>query len=58
VLVVHGTDDLQTEEASRIYVDAFPNARFHVIEDVTHFPFYEQPDEFAVVVGEFLSGLK
>ncbi len=58
LLVVHGADDLQTEEASRIYVDAFPNARFHVIEDATHFPFHEQPEEFAAVVGEFLRGLK
>jgi len=58
VLVVHGADDLQPEEASRIYVDAFPNARFHVIEDATHFSFYEQPEEFAAVVGEFLRGLK
>jgi proline iminopeptidase len=55
VLVIHGADDLQTEEASRVYVDAFPNARFHVIEDATHFSFYEQPEEFAAVTGEFLS---
>jgi proline iminopeptidase len=58
VLVVHGADDLQPEEASRIYADAFPNARFHVIEDATHFPFYEQPVEFAAVTGEFLGELK
>jgi len=58
MLVVHGADDLQPEEASRIYVDAFPNARFHVTEDATHFSFYEQPEEFAAVVGEFLRGLK
>ena len=58
VLVVHGADDLQPEEASRTYVDAFPNARFHVIENATHFSFYEQPAEFGAVIGEFLSGLK
>lgn len=58
VLVVHGADDLQTEEASRIYVDASPNARFHVIEGATHFSFCEQPEEFAAVVGEFLGELK
>lgn len=58
VLVIHGADDLQPEEASRVYVDAFPNARFHVIEDATHFSFYEQPEEFAAVVSEFLGGLK
>jgi len=58
VLVIHGADDLQSEKASRVYVDAFPNARFHVIEGATHFPFYEQPEEFGTVVGEFLRGLK
>jgi len=58
VLVIHGADDLQSEKASRAYVDAFPNARFHVIEDATHFPFYEQPEEFGTVLGEFLRGLK
>jgi proline iminopeptidase len=58
VLVIHGADDLQTEEASRIYVDAFPNARFQVIEDATHFSFYEQPDEFSAATSEFLSELK
>jgi pimeloyl-ACP methyl ester carboxylesterase len=58
VLVIHGANDLQTEKASRTYVDAFSNARFHVIEDATHFSFYERPEEFAAVVGEFLSELK
>jgi pimeloyl-ACP methyl ester carboxylesterase len=58
VLVIHGADDLQTEKASRTYVDTFPNARFHLIDDATHFPFYEQPQEFSAVTGEFLSELK
>ncbi len=58
VLVIHGTNDLQPETASRMYVEAFPNARFEVIENATHFPFEEQPEEFGAIVGEFLSGLK
>ena len=57
VLVIHGSDDLQTEDASRSYVDAFSNARFHVIRDATHFPFVEQPAEFAAAVGQFLDEL-
>jgi proline iminopeptidase len=57
VLVIHGTDDLQTEDASRIYVDAFPNAEFQVIQNAGHFPFLEQPEEFAVAVGQFLGEL-
>jgi len=57
VLVIHGANDLQPEEASRLYTDAFPNASFAVIDGATHFPFREQPDEFARITGEFLSGL-
>ena len=58
VLVIHGADDLQTEATSRVYADAFPNATFHVVENATHFPFYEQPQEFARVVGELLGELR
>lgn len=57
VLVVHGAGDLQPEAASRQYAEAFPNARFRVIENATHFPFYEQPAQFAARVGEFLREL-
>lgn len=58
VLVIHGAGDLQPEAASRAYVEAFPNARFQVIENASHFPFYEQPADFAASVGEFLDELK
>ncbi|MFQ5614891.1 MAG: alpha/beta fold hydrolase [Anaerolineales bacterium] len=58
VLVIHGADDLQTEAASRIYVDAFPNARIRVVENAGHFAFQEQPEAFAAIVGEFLSELE
>lgn len=55
VLVVYGSDDLQTEAATRHYVDSFPNARFVTIDDASHFAFEEQPDVFAKVVAEFLT---
>jgi proline iminopeptidase len=58
VLIIHGADDLQPEAASQAYADAFPNARFQVIPHATHFPFEEQPGEFAAIVGKFLSELK
>jgi proline iminopeptidase len=57
VLVIHGASDLQTEAATRVYVEAFPNARFQIIEAAGHFPFLEQPAAFAQVVGQFLGGL-
>ena len=55
VLVIHGAKDLQSEEASRTYVKAFPNAKFRIIDNAEHFPFHTQPAEFAAVVAEFLS---
>ncbi len=54
VLVIHGADDLQSEAASRIYVDAFPNSEFIVIENATHFAFEQQPEAFADIVSKFL----
>jgi len=58
VLVIHGADDLQTEEASRAYAEAFPNARFEVIDGASHFAFEEQSEMFAQVVGQFLESLR
>lgn len=58
VLVLHGENDLQTEAQSYVYVDAFPNATFQVIQDATHFPFYEQTETFASIVDTFMANLK
>ena len=55
VLVIHGAEDLQPEAATHLYVEAFPNAQFQVIEGAGHFSFLEQPDAFAQTVSEFLS---
>jgi proline iminopeptidase len=58
VLVIHGADDLQSEAASRMYEETFPNAEFTVIENAGHFSFEERPDDFARVVSQFLAGLE
>jgi proline iminopeptidase len=63
VLVIHGDNDLIPERVSRIYVDSFPNARLQVIKHgktrgagrAGHFLFSDQPEELAVVVGQFLT---
>ncbi|MEW5960479.1 MAG: alpha/beta hydrolase [Chloroflexota bacterium] len=57
VLVMHGAADLEPEEATRLYIAAFPSAQFQVIEGAGHFSFLEQPDVFAQTVSEFLAGL-
>jgi proline iminopeptidase len=58
VLVIHGANDLQPEQASRMYAEAFPNAEFRVIQNAGHFSFDDQPQEFAQVVGEFLGKIR
>ena len=58
VLVIHGDKDLQSEKASRIYADAFPNAEFRVIANAGHFSFNDQPETFARIIGEFLGKIK
>ena len=56
VLVIHGADDLQSEAASRLYVDAFANAEFAVVENAGHFSFEQQSEQFAAIVKSFLEG--
>ncbi len=54
VLVIHGVDDLQSEAASRLYSDTFPNSQFKVIQKASHFAFQQQPEEFGEIVRDFL----
>ncbi len=54
VLVIHGADDLQSESASRLYSDAFPDAEFIVIQNASHFSSEQQPEHFAKIVSQFL----
>ena len=56
-LVIHGSLDLQTEQASRQYIAALPNAEFQLIDNAGHFPFNDQPAAFAQLVGDFLASL-
>jgi proline iminopeptidase len=58
VLVIHGADDLQSESASRMYAETFPNAQFVTIEGASHFSFEQQPEQFARVVKAFLEDLR
>ena len=54
VLVIHGENDLQTEQASRLYSETFPHSEYRVLSGAGHFPFYDQPEEYATAVVEFL----
>jgi proline iminopeptidase len=58
VLVIHGADDLQSESASRMYAEAFPNTEFAVIQDASHFSFEQQPEQLAQIVSKFLNNIR
>lgn len=57
-LVIHGADDLQSEAASRLYADSLPTATFVVIDEATHVPFVERPEQFGRLVSEFLNSVQ
>jgi len=54
VLVIHGKSDPMPLASAREWADAFPYARFAVIENAGHKPYIERPDEFFQTVTEFL----
>lgn len=54
-MVIHGDNDLQSLNASRLYADLLPNSKFEIIRNAGHFPFYEQPESFAKITGQFLN---
>ncbi|MCP3928424.1 MAG: alpha/beta fold hydrolase [Bacteroidetes bacterium] len=58
VLVIHGADDIfQSKKASQDVADLFQNGQMEIIENSGHFPFVEQPEEFAGIVKRFLGSL-
>jgi pimeloyl-ACP methyl ester carboxylesterase len=54
-LVVWGSSDrVVTPEYGRAYSASIPGARFERIEQAGHYPYLEQPDQFAAVLESFL----
>lgn len=53
-LVIQGDADLQTVAQAEGFRSLLPNARLAVMPGVRHFPFEEQPAEFAHLVRDFL----
>lgn len=54
-LVIHGGKDIQTPQESQQYANLIAHAQFTVIPNAGHFPFYDQPDQFAKIVSNFLN---
>lgn len=53
-LIIHGENDLQTIEVSRMYAQALSNAQVEIITEAGHFPHFTQPDSVAAVIRQFL----
>ncbi|WP_342379919.1 alpha/beta hydrolase [Myxococcus stipitatus] len=54
-LVIHGARDLQPRSATQRVVEALPHARLVELANSGHFPFEEQPEDFAATVRAFLT---
>ena len=57
VLVIHGEKDIQPAQASQQYATLIPHAQFVLIPGAGNFPFDDQPEQFAKIVGDFLSSI-
>jgi proline iminopeptidase len=56
VLTIHGVRDNVPIDASREWVQSFPNARLMPIADAGHYPHFEQPDLFVSALATFFDG--
>ena len=56
VLTVHGLRDNIPLDASREWVQSFPDARLLVIEGAGHYPHFEQPEKFIAALARFFDG--
>ena len=57
VLTVHGMRDNMPLDASREWVRALQDARLLRLENVGHYPMYEQPDAFISALRQFFDGV-
>lgn len=55
-LVIHGSEDLIPEDASREWATSLPQARLFTIPGSGHFPHLEVPDLYFSAVDQFLNG--
>lgn len=56
-LVLHGEHDEISPALGREMAERIPNARFVEIEDASHLPLWEQPDEHVELVSEFFDSV-
>jgi proline iminopeptidase len=56
VLTIHGVRDNVPIDASREWVQSFPNARLMSIDGAGHYPQFEQPEVFISALAAFFDG--
>lgn len=54
-LLISGRHDEATPATVQPFFDAIGDVRWEVFEDSSHMPFYEEPDRYLEVVGDFLA---
>ena len=54
VVAVRGEDQSSTPPEMRVIIDQAPDAEFHLLENAGHYAPFEQPQEFASLIGDFL----
>ena len=55
-LVIHGDQDLLPVSVAQDLAAALPSARLEIVAGAGHMPFWEAPQRFFELVGDFLSG--
>jgi len=53
-LIVHGDNDIIPVWTAMEIRDAIPGAKLEILEDTGHFPYIERPNEFFVIIKDFL----
>lgn len=54
MLIIYGAHDPYPETAYKEYLEYFPKASLHVIEETGHFPFIEKPEKVIELINTFM----
>lgn len=54
VLFITGRHDYASPESVEFYHQSTPNSEVEIVEDASHFPHLERPDQYLKIVGNFL----
>lgn len=55
VMIIRGANDLFAKGVSEEYHSLLPQSVYTVFEDSTHFPYREEPENFALTITDFFN---